>query len=146
MATESKPEAAADAAQIRHWQTNLETEIDGIAIYQLLAEAERDSERRAIFEQLAEVEEHHARVFREKLQAAGVEPKERGPSLRVRLIGLMARWFGVRSVLSIVRNMEAGAYAAYMAQDEAAQSLAPDEREHRKTMSRLERAPTGAGL
>ena len=112
MATDSKPEARADAAQIRHWQTNLDTEIDGIAVYRLLSEAERDPERKAIFDQLAEVEEHHARVFREKLRAAGVEPKERGPSLRVRTIGFMARWFGVRSVLSIVRNMEAGAYAA----------------------------------
>jgi VIT1/CCC1 family predicted Fe2+/Mn2+ transporter len=55
------------------------------------------------------------------------------------MIGLIARWFGVNSVLPIVRSMEAGAYSAYMAQDEAAQALAPDEREHRKTMSRLER-------
>jgi len=38
-----------------------------------------------------------------------------------------------------VRNMEAGAYTAYMAQDEAAQAMAPDEREHRRIMSRLER-------
>ncbi len=146
MSTESRPKPTADAAQIRHWQTNLETEIDGIAIYRLLAETERDPERKSIFEELAQVEEHHARVFREKLLEAGVEPKEHGPSLRVRLIGLAARWFGVRSVLPIVRSMEAGAFAAYMAQDEAAQSLAPDEREHRRTVSRLARAQTGAGL
>src|SRR5206468_12900142 len=60
-------------------------------------------------------------------------------SLRARTIGLLARWFGVRSVLPIIRNMEAGAYLDYMGQDEAAKSLAPDEREHRRTMSRLER-------
>ncbi len=131
--------AEPDAVQIRRWQENLDTEIDGIAIYHLLAEAERDSERKDVFVRLAEVEEHHAKVFREKLLAAGVTPRERGPSVRVRLIGLGARVFGVRSVLPIVRGMEAGAYSAYMGQDEAAQSLAPDEREHRKTMSRMER-------
>ena len=49
----------------------------------------------------------------------------------MRLIGLGARFFGVRSVLPIIRSMEAGAYGAYMAQDETAQALAPDEREHR---------------
>lgn len=139
MTTERTPTAAVDREQIRRWKANLETEIDGIAIYRLLAKAEKDPERKAIFEQLADVEVHHERVFREKLREAGVPVPERGPSLRARTIGLLARWFGVRSVLPIVRNMEAGAYIEYMEQDQAAQSLAPDEREHRRTMSRLER-------
>ena len=139
MTTEPKPTTSADREQIRRWKANLETEIDGIAIYRLLAEAEKDPERKSIFEQLAEVEVHHERVFREKLREAGVTVSEGGPSLRARTIGLLARWFGVRSVLPIVRNMEAGAYIEYMEQDQAAQSLAPDEREHRRTMSRLDR-------
>ena len=139
MTTEEAPKQAPDREQIRRWKANLETEIDGIAIYRMLADAERDPERKAIFEQLAEVEVHHEGVFREKLREAGVEPTQRGPSFRARMIGQMARWFGVKSVLPIVRNMEAGAYIEYMEQDEAAKSLAPDEREHRRTMSRLER-------
>ena len=139
MTTESAPNDEVDREQVKRWQANLGAEIDGIEIYRLLAAAEGDAKRRGIFEELAAVEEHHACVFREKLLEAGVQPKERGPGLRVRLIGLGARWFGVNAVLPIVRSMEAGAYSAYMAQDEAAQALAPDEREHRKTMSRLER-------
>ena len=139
MTTERQPKTPVDREQVKRWQANLDDEIDGIEIYRLLATAEGDAKRRGIFEELAAVEEHHACVFREKLLEAGVQPKERGPGLRVRLIGLGARWFGVNAVLPIVRSMEAGAYSAYMAQDEAAQALAPDEREHRKTMSRLER-------
>src|SRR2546426_3405836 len=139
MSTQPGDKQAVDREQIRRWKANLETEIDGIAIYRLLAEAEQDPERKAIFQQLAEVEVHHERVFREKLLEARVPLPERGPSLRARTIGLLARWFGVRSVLPIVRNMEAGAYIEYMEQDQAAQSLAPDEREHRRTMSRLDR-------
>ena len=139
MTTEGKPRQTADRDQVRQWQANLGDEINGIAIYRMLANAERAPDRKKIFEELAEVEEHHARVFREKLLEAGVTPRERGPGMRVRAIGLLARWFGVNSVLPIVRSMEAGAYSAYMAQDPAAQALAPDEREHRKTMSRLER-------
>ena len=138
MTTETEP-AKADAAEIRRLKANFDDEIDGIAIYEMLAAAEKDEERRRIFRELVEVEERHAEVWRQKLIEAGVEPREHGPSLRVRGIGLMARVFGVRSVLSIVRSMEAGAYAAYMAQDETAQALAPDEREHRITMSRLAR-------
>ncbi len=140
---EQRP-ATPSAADLRRFQANLDDEVDGIAIYRLLAEAEADEERRSIFEELAEVEVHHADVWRKKLREAGVEPEEGGPSLRVRLIGFLARRFGVKSVLPIVRGMEAGAYSMYMAQDEAAQAIAPDEREHRKTLARLERGEVEA--
>src|SRR3970040_2581602 len=124
---------------IRRYKANLDDEIDGIAIYHLLAEAEPDPRRGSIFERLGPAEERPAGVWRQKLREAGVEPRERGPSLRIRLIGFLARRFGVRSVLPIVRGMEAGAYGAYMAQDEAAQAIAPDEREHGRTLARLQR-------
>ena len=143
MAPDQKEKQAADPESIRRFQANLDDEMDGIAIYRLLAEAEPDEERRSIFEQLAAVEERHAAVWRDKLGEAGVEPRERGPSLRVRMIGFLARRFGVRSILPIVRGMEAGAYAAYMAQDEAAQAIAPDEREHRRTLAKLQRPELG---
>lgn len=139
MSPDQKEKQAADPESIRRFQANLDDEIDGIAIYRLLAEAEPDEERRSIFEQLAAVEERHATVWRDKLREAGVQPRERGPSLRVRAIGFLARRFGVRSILSIVRGMEAGAYSMYMAQDEAAQAIAPDEREHSRTLGRLQR-------
>ena len=139
MAPDQKEKQAADPESIRRFQANLDAEIDGIAIYRLLAEAERDEERRSIFEQLAAVEERHVNVWREKLREAGVQPRERGPSLRARMIGFLARRFGIRSILPIVRGMEAGAYSMYMAQDEAAQAMAPDEREHSRTLGRLQR-------
>jgi len=139
MAVKPQPERTATPDDIRRYKANLDDEIDGIAVYRLLAEAEPDPERRAIFEQLGAVEERHADVWRNKLREAGVEIRERGPSLRIRLIGFLARRFGVRSVLPIVRSMEAGAYGAYMAQDEAAQAIAPDEREHGRTLGRLQR-------
>lgn len=138
MTTEAKPPAA-DRETIKRYQANLDDEIDGIAIYRLVAQAEKDPQRRKIFEELSAVEERHANVWREKLREAGVEPREHGPSVKIRLLGLAARVFGVRSVLTIIRSMEAGAYGAYMAQDETAQALAPDEREHRLTMSRMQR-------
>jgi VIT1/CCC1 family predicted Fe2+/Mn2+ transporter len=135
------PNNEAPKEAIKRYRENLADEIDGIAVYRMLAELEKAPARRKIFEDLAAVEEHHADVWRQKLHEAGVQPVERGPSLKVRLIGFGARVFGVRSVLPIVRSMEAGAYVAYMGQDEAAQAIAPDEREHRRTMSQLERAP-----
>src|SRR3989337_3753485 len=93
---------AATPDDIRRYKANLDDEIDGIAIYRLLAEAEPDPERRAIFEQLGAVEERHSDVWRKKLREAGVDIRERGPSLRIRLIGFLARRFRVRSVLPIL--------------------------------------------
>src|SRR3990170_577926 len=139
MATGTQQKSPPDPDEIRRFQANLDDEIDGIAIYRMLAATERDESRRHIFEELAAVEERHADVWRGKLREAGVEPREHGPSLRVRLLGFLAKRFGVRSVLPIVRGMEAGAYGMYMAQDEAAQAIAPDEREHGRTLARLQR-------
>jgi hypothetical protein len=124
---------------IKRFQANLDDEIDGIAVYTLLAEAEKDPERRRIFEELRAVEDRHAGTWRQRLIEAGSTPRERGPSLKIRMIGLGAKLFGVRSMLPMVRALEAGAYGAYMAQDATAQAMAPDEREHRKTLTRLER-------
>jgi VIT1/CCC1 family predicted Fe2+/Mn2+ transporter/rubrerythrin len=135
--TETEQKPPLDPKEVRRLQTNLDDEIDGIAVYHMLAEAESDEERKSIFEQLAEVEQRHADVWRNKLREAGVEPREHGPSLRVRLVGLLAKPFGVKAVLPIVRGMEAGAYSTYMAQDDTAKAIAPDEREHRHTIDRL---------
>jgi VIT1/CCC1 family predicted Fe2+/Mn2+ transporter len=139
MTTEEETQKAPDPQALRVFQANLDDEIDGIALYTLLAEAESDTDRKSIFTQLAAVEERHANIWREKLREAGVQPREHGPRLRVRIIGLLARRFGVRSILPIVRGMEAGAYEMYMAQDEAAQAIAPDEREHGRTIAHLQR-------
>src|SRR3990170_3931475 len=114
MAVKPEPERTTTREATRRYKANLDDEIDGIAIYRLLAEAEPDPERRAIFEQLGAVEEHHADVWRKKLREGGVEPRERAPSPRPRLLGSPPRHFGVRSMLPIVRSMEAGAYGAYM--------------------------------
>ncbi|HUF52402.1 MAG TPA: VIT1/CCC1 transporter family protein [Dehalococcoidia bacterium] len=136
--TQTKQPDSPESA-IRRFQANLDDEIDGIAVYRLLANAEQDPERRRIFDELRAVEERHAETWREKLIAAGATPRERGPSLKVRMIGFGARVFGVRSMLPMVRALEAGAFGAYMAQDATAQAMAPDEREHRKILTRLER-------
>jgi VIT1/CCC1 family predicted Fe2+/Mn2+ transporter len=137
--TEPKQPQTATAEDIKRYQANLDDEIDGIAVYEMLAKAEKDPRKREIFFELADVERRHAGIWRQKLIDAGAEPRERGPGLRARMLGLLARVFGVRPVLPIVRALEAGAYSAYMAQDETAKAMAPDERQHRKTVSRLQR-------
>lgn len=126
-------------AEVRRLQRNLQGEIDGAALYRLLASAEPDPARARVFEELAQVEDRHASVWREQLRQLGVPPAPAAPSLRVRAIGWLARRFGVDAVLPIVRTMEATGYQDYMAQDATAQALAPDERKHARTLANLSR-------
>ena len=85
MTTDQQPQATAE--DIKRFQDNLDDEIDGIAIYHMLADAEKDPERKGIFLELAEVEVRHADVWRQKLVEAGVAPREHGPSLKIRTMG-----------------------------------------------------------
>ncbi len=125
--------------EVRRLARNLQGEIDGGALYRLLASVEPDPARARVFEELAEVEDRHASVWREKLRELGVTVAPSAPSFRVRAIGWLARRFGVDAVLPIVRTMEATGYQDYMSQDATAQALAPDERKHARTLATLSR-------
>ena len=128
----------ASDSDIEQYKENLQGEIDGAALYRLLAEAERDPERASIFHDLAATEDRHAGVWRRKLQDAGVTPpSDQRPSLRVRVIGWLARRLGARSVLPMVNTMEADGYGSYMSQGGDALALAHDERVHGRTVARL---------
>jgi len=128
----------ASDGDIEQYKENLRDEIDGAALYRLLAEAERDSERATIFRDLAAVEDRHASVWRRKLQEAGATPpSDERPSLRVRIIGWLARRLGPRAVLPVISTMEADGYGSYMSQGGDAVALAHDERVHGRTVARL---------
>src|SRR5437870_4923072 len=71
-------------AEARRLQTNLDDENEGIALYHVLAAAEPDLQRRQVFEHLAVIEGRHADTWRQRLRDMGVQPKERGLSLKLR--------------------------------------------------------------
>jgi VIT1/CCC1 family predicted Fe2+/Mn2+ transporter len=123
---------------IEQYRENLRGEIDGAALYRLLAEAERDPERASIFRDLAAAEDRHAGVWRGKLEEAHTAlPGDQRPSLRVRIIGWLARRLGSRAVLPMVNALEAGDYGSYAEQGGDALPLAYDERVHGRTVARL---------
>src|SRR5437773_1785172 len=85
--------------EIRRIKANLRDELDGIALYRMMSDAEPVLARRQIFEQLAQVESRHAEIWRRKLLEAGVQLKEHKPGMRVRLAGWIAHRFGVQAAL-----------------------------------------------
>jgi VIT1/CCC1 family predicted Fe2+/Mn2+ transporter len=129
-------------ADVERYRQNYIVEMDGIALYRSMAAAERDSQRAAIFERLAQNEERHAQRWAKLIQSGGGAVPAHKPSARVRLLGWLARQFGTRRVVPIISNMEARDEAGYMRQPEAA-GLPAEERAHSRTLLAMEGKTSG---
>lgn len=128
MTTESRPNRAAD---IKRYRENLRDEVDGAALYRLLADAEKDPHLKTVYERLAVSEDRHTALWERKLREAGAEVPRFKPSFRVKIIGWLARRFGTEAVSPIVTRMEMAATGMYDTQPEAvAEHLPADERSH----------------
>ncbi len=126
-------------ATLQRYADNLRDEAEGIHLYRMLAAHEKNDQRKQILLGLAAVEERHAEIWRERLRSSGIETSDYGPSLRVKILGFLAKRFGVQTVLPVVRIMEAEGYSKYMGQGSLGASLASDELEHGRTLARLEK-------
>jgi len=98
-----------------------------------MAAAERDEKRAEIFEKLAQNEERHAQRWARLIESGGGKVPTHRPSLRVHLLGWLARRFGTRRVIPIISSLEARDEAGYMQQPEAA-GLPAEERAHSRTL------------
>ncbi len=141
MANEAAPEdlkkPKMDAKEARRMRQNLQDEINGAALYDALAAAERDPGRKSILKELAEVERGHAAVWAEKLRDAG-EKAEVTPSGRTRFLGFLARKLGARAVMPVAQALEANATQSYSGQKDAeALGLPRQERSHAVVFSQL---------
>jgi vacuolar iron transporter family protein len=124
-------------AEIRRWRQNLQDEVNGAALYDALATAERDPQRSEVLKELAAVERTHAEVWAAKLSSAGL-PAQPAPTLRTRLLAFLARRFGARAVLPVARAMEVTATGGYAGQaDAAALRLPQQENGHARVVSAM---------
>ena len=125
---------------------NLKLERDAIALYDSLAAIERDPHRAAAFRTIAGNERRHADVWATKLRELGAAvPRPDSPRLRVRVIILLARLFGTRSVADLVQALEGDEEDAYTSQGSPeVEAIAADEREHAEIWRRLQAGPAPA--
>jgi VIT1/CCC1 family predicted Fe2+/Mn2+ transporter len=113
------------------YRDNLKGEVDGAALYRLLAAAEETPELAEVYRRLAAAEDRHAEVWRSRLRDVGGEVPPDRPGARIRFIGWLARRFGATAVLPMVMAGEAGDSALYHSQPEArAAGMPADERSH----------------
>lgn len=128
------------------WLDHLRDETDAAFLYTELSRLETDPDRAALFGKLAGVEERHVEIWRTLLAKEGHPIPEVRPSVRARLMALMARTFGskwlipmlleeegreVKSYLQLYRDAPEGATAT------AAMRLAKESKEHAETLAAI---------
>ncbi len=127
---------------------NLRLEQDAVALYDALAEIEKDPRRAVAFRHIADNERRHAEIWASRLTELGATvPPPARPRVRVRFIILAARVLGTRAVSDMVKALEGNEVEIYDAQEAtpAIESIAADEREHAEIWKRLDgEAATGA--
>lgn len=142
----SQPESppTLSPADIKRYRSNFKDEVDGIALYRLLAESEKDPHLRELYERLAVSEQKHLDLWRRRLSESGAPIPDEKPSLRVKFLGFLARRFGAAMVAPIVTQMEMGATTMYDDQPEAvAEGLPEDERSHARLFREIGRSSRG---
>lgn len=129
-------------SDLKRYQQNLQKEMDGAALYGVLAEKESRPEMQTVYRRLAESEERHAGFWREKLKAADALSAKIQPSWRARVLIGLARRFGAQFVLPTVTSNEKADSNAYANQPESeTAAMSADEQAHARLLS----AASGGG-
>jgi vacuolar iron transporter family protein len=138
--TETPTKKTYSRDDIGRFRENYKDEVDGAALYRLLADAEKDPYLKDLFGRLAVSEDRHLAIWGDKLRDAGAELPGDTPSWRVRSLGWLARRFGTQLVSPIVTRMEMAATAMYDDQPEAIEhNLPADERSHARIFREISR-------
>lgn len=112
---------------------NLTDEMNGAALYDALAAAEKDERLAEVYRRLASVEQRHAERWRRRLEEAGETLPPFTPSWRTRTLGWIARRFGTSVVLPSVQTLEATGTDKYATQSDAV-DFHGDERSHSRVI------------
>ena len=118
-----------ESADLERYRRNLRDELDGAALYAALADAESDPVRKDLFRQLSQAEASHAKVWSDKLRAAGIDTIRSGPGLRTRILARLAKRFGPGFVLPAIAAAEYADRNKYASQADA-HALSAEERGH----------------
>jgi vacuolar iron transporter family protein len=125
------------SADVRRYRDNLQGEVDGAAVYRMMATAEPDAQLANVYRRLAEVEERHATLWEAQLAKAGVKVPARRPSLRARVHMMLTRRFGAKFILPTMANLEQVGKQMYDRQPEATKGMRGQERSHARVLAAI---------
>jgi VIT1/CCC1 family predicted Fe2+/Mn2+ transporter len=121
---------------LQRYRQNLQKEVDGAALYRVLAQKETRPEMQTVYQRLAESEDRHAAFWREKLTAAGAALPDPRPTGQTQTLIWLAKWFGPQFVLPTVTSHENADSNAYANQPETeAAAMSAEEQAHARLLS-----------
>ncbi|HEX7828747.1 MAG TPA: VIT1/CCC1 transporter family protein [Thermoanaerobaculia bacterium] len=125
--------SAMSGREKRRLRENLVDEMNGAALYDALAGAERDPRLAEVYRRLANVERRHADRWRKKLEDAGEALPDFRPSWRTRTLAFIAKRAGTSVVLPSVQQLERTDGNKYAGQADA-RDFHGDERSHSRVI------------
>ncbi|MEP7136523.1 MAG: VIT1/CCC1 transporter family protein [Chloroflexota bacterium] len=121
---------------IERYFANRQKEIDGAALYQVLADTEKQPQMASVYKKLAASEEKHAATWEKKLEELKVSIPPRKPTWRAATMIWLARRFGPQFVLPTITGNEKADSQAYDGQsDSEAQEFSLEEKSHARLLS-----------
>ena len=125
-----------EPARAQQYRAMIAEELESAWIYEQLARAARHEATVSLLEELAESEVEHARHWAALLGDESLLVRRPGPSLRARMLVLLARVGGLGIVLPRLRTEELANIRLYQGDPEAA-ALVDEERAHRAALRTL---------
>ena len=136
--------ATATGTDAQRYRRYLNEEVDGLYIYQQLAEIEQEPQLKDVYHRLAETETRHLKLWQTQLQLAGLDASVGRPSRRARFLMWVARKGGVDLVLPVIKAFENDATDMYAGDLIAeAEKLPEDEAAHARIFAALSRQRSG---
>ena len=127
---------------VHRYLENLEEERNAAHLYRILAQNEPNAKIAEVYRRLADTEDKHADHWIDELKKAGKEPPVFHPSWRTRVLGWVAKRFGVEVVLPTLSTSETRNSSRYATQPEG-QGLVATERSHALLLQQLSRTSQG---
>ncbi len=127
---------------IKRYLSNMSDELNGVALYQALADAEANPKIAEVYRRLAATEQHHADAWAKRVQAAGGTVPPFHLAWRTRVLVWLARRFGAQFVLPSISSLEKSDSKSYASQVEAGE-MSADEQSHARLLQQISRSTSG---
>jgi VIT1/CCC1 family predicted Fe2+/Mn2+ transporter len=133
-----------ESEDIKQYFDNRQKEIDGAALYRVLAETEKQPQMAEVYGKLAASEEKHAAAWEKKLAKHNVPIPPRKPTWRAATMIWLAKRFGPQFVLPTIASNEKADSRAYDSQaDTDARAFSHEEKSHARLISMASQSKGG---
>jgi len=143
----SMPQTSGGTPDLHQFEHHWQDEADAAYLYDILADAEKDTKKQDLYRRLAEVERRHVRIWGDLLTSNGRPPKPFRPSGRARLMAALGRTVGPRVLLPMLLAEEGREVKGYLSMHRAtpagmagkseALALARESAEHATTLGEI---------